>query len=260
MKARNSFIANMSHEIRTPMNAIIGITWALRQHTADPTQLARLHQVNEATQQLLAVINGLPDMARLESEQLQLEPRDFSPAQLIDDLRRIRKIAESRSLTLRPELHDLPPRCTATPSACARSSAISSTTRSSSTDGGVVLRSRRLPETARAGLRFEIEDSGPGLASDLLPACSIPSSNRMPPRPTGSRPQSGNLQTTGRTDGGASVVKTCPPVPVTTIAAAPSFCWKSCLPAPDPKTTARAASPDAGCASARCRRRSRGAS
>lgn len=171
MKARNSFIANMSHEIRTPMNAIIGITWALRQHTADPTQLARLHQVSEATQQLLAVINGLLDMARLESEQLQLEPRDFSPAQLIDDLlAEYGKIAESRSLTLRPELHDLPLTMHGDPVRLRQilgnflDNALKFTP-----DGGVVLRSRRLPETARAGLRFEIEDSGPGLASDLLP-------------------------------------------------------------------------------------------
>lgn len=83
-QAKSSFVANLSHEIRTPMNAIVGLTWALHEQSSDPVQKGKLHQVQNATQQLLSVINDLLDISSIESEQLHLEPLDFDIRRVIE--------------------------------------------------------------------------------------------------------------------------------------------------------------------------------
>jgi len=85
-RAKSAFIGNLSHEIRTPMNAIVGLTWMLHEQATDPELKAKLQQVSNATQQLLAVINDLLDISRIESEQLVLEPLDFDLRQVINHL------------------------------------------------------------------------------------------------------------------------------------------------------------------------------
>jgi len=85
-RAKSAFIGNLSHEIRTPMNAIVGLTWMLQEQASDPELKAKLQQVSNATQQLLAVINDLLDISRIESEQLLLEPLDFDLRQVINHL------------------------------------------------------------------------------------------------------------------------------------------------------------------------------
>ncbi|MFA7293255.1 MAG: bacteriohemerythrin [Rhodocyclaceae bacterium] len=173
-RARNSFIANLSHEIRTPMNAIVGITWALKQNAQDPAQLARLEQVGDATQQLLTVINDLLDMARLESERLTLEPLDFDPTRVLHEVHAgVREKAAAKSLTLDLDTPELPPLLRGDPVRLGQilsnfaSNAVKFTER-----GGIAIRARRL--TAANGhhgnirLRFEVEDSGPGISPENL--------------------------------------------------------------------------------------------
>ena len=166
-RARSSFIANMSHEIRTPMNAIVGLTWSLRQNASDPAQRLRLDQVGDAAKQLLAIINDLLDMARIESDRLTLEPLDFDPQQVLQEVvRDVSSAATVKGLVLKLDAPDLPPLLRGDPVRLGQilgnfaSNAVKFTER-----GRIEIRAVRLPGgNGRQQLRFEVRDSGPGIA------------------------------------------------------------------------------------------------
>jgi two-component system, sensor histidine kinase and response regulator len=83
-RAKSTFLANMSHEIRTPMNAIIGLTHLAERNTRDPAQLDRLAKAGNAAHHLLAIINQILDISKIEAGKLELLASDFSPARLIE--------------------------------------------------------------------------------------------------------------------------------------------------------------------------------
>jgi hemerythrin-like metal-binding protein len=171
-RARSSFIANMSHEIRTPMNAIVGLTWSIRQHTGDPAQQARLDQVSEAAKQLLAIINDLLDMARIESDRLTLEPLDFDPAKVLREVvAAVSSTATIKGLVLKLDAPDLPPLLRGDPVRLGQIIGNFATNAVKFTDSGRVdIRVRRLPgSNGRLHFRFEVADTGPGIQPDALP-------------------------------------------------------------------------------------------
>jgi two-component system, cell cycle sensor histidine kinase DivJ len=89
--AKNRFLAVMSHELRTPLNAVIGFSEMLT--NAEPLgidgerrdEYARL--INEAGSHLLAVVNGMLDMSRLETGDFQIAPEPVEPAAVIESCR-----------------------------------------------------------------------------------------------------------------------------------------------------------------------------
>ncbi len=85
-RAKSTFLANMSHELRTPMNAIMGMTSLAMRRTMDARLLDHLEKINQASHHLLAVINSILDISRIEAERLVLEQIDFSPAAVLDKL------------------------------------------------------------------------------------------------------------------------------------------------------------------------------
>jgi PAS domain S-box-containing protein len=84
-RAKSDFLANMSHEIRTPMNAIIGLTHLAEHHTQDVEQLARLNKVADAARHLLAIINQILDISKIEAGKLELAPVDFLLSRVLDN-------------------------------------------------------------------------------------------------------------------------------------------------------------------------------
>ncbi|MFO1327334.1 MAG: CHASE domain-containing protein [Rubrivivax sp.] len=77
-RAKSVFLATVSHELRTPMNAIIGMTTIAQRRTDDAQLREPLGAIDRASHQLLAVIDDILDMSRIESERLQLEPAPFT--------------------------------------------------------------------------------------------------------------------------------------------------------------------------------------
>ncbi len=85
--AKSAFLANMSHEIRTPMNAIIGLTSLLRRRGGfDADQADKLGKVAGAADHLLALINDVLDLSKIDAGKMVLEEADFSLATMIDNL------------------------------------------------------------------------------------------------------------------------------------------------------------------------------
>jgi len=82
-QAKSAFLSNMSHEIRTPMNAILGLTHLLRTD-ATPMQVERLGKIDAAGKHLLAIINDILDISKIEAGKLQLEHSDFTLSAVLD--------------------------------------------------------------------------------------------------------------------------------------------------------------------------------
>jgi cell cycle sensor histidine kinase DivJ len=84
---KNHFLATMSHELRTPLNAIIGFSDMLKQGDElrlDPArrdEYARL--IHESGTHLLAVVNGILDMSKMEGGNFEIAPEPFAPAATI---------------------------------------------------------------------------------------------------------------------------------------------------------------------------------
>ena len=86
-RAKTTFLSNMSHDIRTPMNAIIGYTNLARRNETSPEELRDfLRKIDASSQHLLALINDVLEMSRIESGRMELEPVPTNLATLINDV------------------------------------------------------------------------------------------------------------------------------------------------------------------------------
>jgi len=84
---KSEFLANMSHELRTPLNAIIGFSQLLRQRLFGPInekQEEYLDDILSSGNHLLALINDVLDLSKVEAGQLDLELADFSLREALD--------------------------------------------------------------------------------------------------------------------------------------------------------------------------------
>ena len=75
-RAKDEFLASMSHELRTPLNAILGLSEALQEQVFGPLnekQLRYLHTIEESGQHLLALINDILDLAKVEAGKIELQ-------------------------------------------------------------------------------------------------------------------------------------------------------------------------------------------
>jgi signal transduction histidine kinase len=84
---KSQFLANMSHELRTPLNAIIGVTEMLREDAEALKQDTEpLDRVLGAGRHLLALINDILDLSKIEAGRMELNLESFALAPLIDDV------------------------------------------------------------------------------------------------------------------------------------------------------------------------------
>ncbi len=91
--AKSEFLANMSHEIRTPMNAVVGLTSLLEMNTDPARQKEFLRTLKMSAQQLMALINDLLDIAKLEAEKIQLECVPFTLDEILGEVISINSLA-----------------------------------------------------------------------------------------------------------------------------------------------------------------------
>ena len=99
--AKSEFLAHMSHEIRTPMNAVLGLAQVLEREPLPAHQRDMVARIRTAGQSLLAILNDVLDLSKIEAGQLRLEPRPFDLASLLANLDSLMgQVARAKGLTL----------------------------------------------------------------------------------------------------------------------------------------------------------------
>jgi signal transduction histidine kinase/DNA-binding response OmpR family regulator len=99
-RAKSTFLSTMSHEIRTPMNAILGYAQLmLRDSRMAPEAKDNLRIIGRSGEHLLALINDVLDMSKIEAGRTELNPATFNLPRLVDDLAAMfRMRAEAKAL------------------------------------------------------------------------------------------------------------------------------------------------------------------
>lgn len=82
-RAKSDFLANMSHEIRTPLNGVLGMAEVMQVGPLSPEQRARLDVIQQSGRSLLAIINAVLDLSKIEAGKIVLEAITFDLRALI---------------------------------------------------------------------------------------------------------------------------------------------------------------------------------
>ncbi|MEP6668009.1 MAG: response regulator [Chthoniobacter sp.] len=88
-RSKSQFLANMSHELRTPLNAIIGYSELMREEAEDlelKSFIRDLSKIESAGKHLLALINGVLDIAKIEAGKMDLHAETFEVAKMIEEV------------------------------------------------------------------------------------------------------------------------------------------------------------------------------
>jgi len=81
-RAKSAFLATMSHEIRTPLNGVLGMAQAMAMGEVTDQQRERLEVIRQSGESLLAILNDVLDLSKIEAGKLELEQADFDISEL----------------------------------------------------------------------------------------------------------------------------------------------------------------------------------
>jgi PAS domain S-box-containing protein len=100
-RAKTEFLARMSHEIRAPLNAVIGTGDLLERTALNAEQRQYVRVFQKAANNLLALINDILDLSRVEAGRLTLEESDFELAELLDSVVEVMSVrAKQKGISL----------------------------------------------------------------------------------------------------------------------------------------------------------------
>ena len=171
-RAKSEFLANMSHEIRTPMNAIIGMADLLSETPLTKEQEEYVRVFRRASDNLLALVNDILDLSKVEAGGLTLEHVEFDLVELIEKTSEmVAKVAHDKGLELACQvMADVPRDLVGDPHRLRQillnlmGNALKFTMA-----GEVVMRVQNDPDARQPGaLLFSVSDTGIGVPGDKL--------------------------------------------------------------------------------------------
>ena len=171
-RATERFLATMSHEMRTPLNAVLGLTHLLMDSTLDHQQHEYLSAIRFSADHLRLVINDVLDVAKIQSGHLRVDHLPFRLRRQLQDVIGATGVrAAEKMLSLELDVaDDVPDTLAGDPVRVSQIlvNLIGNAVKFTST-GGVriaVARSDRGGDAQRAVVRFEVQDTGIGIAED----------------------------------------------------------------------------------------------
>ncbi|MEM7051191.1 MAG: response regulator [Acidobacteriota bacterium] len=172
-RAKSRFLANMSHELRTPMNAIIGYSEMLLEDAEDLGQeetIPDLQRIVAASKHLLALINDILDLSKIEAGKMTLHLEDFAIGALLDDVvATVQPLIEKNSnhleVRLAPELGTM--RADQIKVRQILFNLLSNASKFTES-GTVTLAAKEHPVGGGPGVRFEVRDTGIGMNQEQV--------------------------------------------------------------------------------------------
>lgn len=170
-RAKSVFLANMSHEIRTPMNAILGFSQLmLRDPDLTPQQCQYLGTINRSGEHLLALINDILEMSKIEAGRTTLNSSTFDLLVLLKDLEMMFRVrTNEKKLAFSVEVVDDVPQYIVSDINKLRQVFINvlGNAVKFTDQGGITVRvTADRHEATGPVLRVEIQDTGPGISPD----------------------------------------------------------------------------------------------
>ena len=170
-RSKSTFLAHMSHEIRTPMNAIVGSSYLLRTTPLDSYQTKLLDQINRAAHLLLAIINDILDISKIEAGKLSLQNETFHTETIFQHATALllNQVA-AKDVEIIADLADLPDLLTGDPTYLSQALLNYVSNAAKFTQHGEILLRATMTE-ADAGtalFRFSVTDSGCGIQAEDL--------------------------------------------------------------------------------------------
>jgi predicted ATPase/signal transduction histidine kinase/response regulator of citrate/malate metabolism/tRNA A-37 threonylcarbamoyl transferase component Bud32 len=172
-QAKSTFLANMSHELRTPLNAILGYTQILKRDKAIMAQLNKpIDTIHRSGEYLLMMINNILDLSKIEANKMQLSLSEFHLPTFLTTLVEMSQIkAQLKGISLVYQAPQDLPNTTLGDEIHLRQILLNLLSNAIKfTEQGQVVFQVKILEIGKQNLkiRFQIEDSGMGIASERL--------------------------------------------------------------------------------------------
>ncbi len=169
--AKSAFLANMSHEIRTPLNAITGMAYLIRRSGLSDAQAEQLNKIDAASRHLLAIVNAVLELSKIESEKLEMERIALDVHAVVGNVTALlRDRIEAKALALRTEIGPLPEGLIGDPTRLQQAllNYASNAVRFTET-GGIAISVELLEDSpSSARLRFQVRDTGIGIDAEAM--------------------------------------------------------------------------------------------